>query len=339
MRPILKQPWLSVGLFLISLPAAAHHSSAIYDQERDIRLEGVVTKFEWVAPHVYIQVETKNDAGESVVWIIEARPPSPMSRLGWSRRSLAPGERVTVAANPARNANRKMALGQSVLKEDGTLLSILSISTEGDAAASPTSFVADDVSGHWETRSGREVLLPFRQPQTSWSLTDTGLAAVESYDEHFMNPNNDCVPELAPQAMIYPGVKSIEIGEEVTLIRLDESLRTVHMNLDSHDGTPYTQQGHSIGWWEDDVLVVDTVHFTEHRIGHARGLPSSRQKHLIERFELSPDRSGLTYTFWDEDPEYLAEPMMGTLDLMYRPDLPFVSLPCDPEIARRYLEE
>ncbi len=339
MRPILKQSWPSVALFLITLPVTAHHSPAIYDQERDIRLEGVVTKFEWVAPHVYIQLETENDAEGKIVWTIEARPPSPMSRLGWSRRSLEPGERVTVAANPARNANRKVALGQSVLKEDGTLLSILSISTEGDAGASPTSFVADDVSGNWETRSGRDVLLPFKQPQTSWSLTDRGLAAVESYDERFMNPNNDCVPELAPQAMIYPGVKSIEIGEEVTVIRLDESLRMVYMNLDSHDGTPYTQQGHSIGWWEDDVFVVDTVHSSEHRIGNAWGLPSSRQKHLIERFELSPDQSGLTYTFWVEDPEYLAEPMMGTLDLRYRPDLPFVSLPCNPEIARRYIEE
>ena len=338
MRPILKWSVPATGLIII-LPGIAHHSPAMYDQERQIRLEGVVTQFEWVAPHVYIQIEAEDDVDESVVWTVEARPPSPMSRLGWSRDSLVPGERVTVAANPSRNSNRKIALGQTVLKEDGTLLNILTIATEGDAAASPIVFVADSLSGNWETPSDAEVVFPFMQPQTAWSLTDRGLAAVQSYDERSMNPSNNCVPEPIPWVMVFPAVKRIEIGEEITVISSDESSRTVHMNLDSHEGASYTNEGHSIGSWEDDVLVVDTTHFAEHRNGHAWGLPSSRQKHLIERFELTADRSGLTYTFWVEDPEYLAEPMTGVLDLIYRPDLPLVSLPCDPEIARRYIEE
>ncbi len=327
------------ALFFVMLPAAAHLSAAMYDQQQDIRLEGVVGEFEWVAPHVYIRVETEDEGGDSVLWVIEGRPPSAMSKLGWSRDSLAIGERVTVAANPGRNANRKIALGLTVMKEDGTLLNILRPGAEGAAGTSSITFVADEISGNWETRTSPEVLLPYRQPEISWSLTDKGLAAVESYDERSMSPSNDCVPELPPRAMIFPAIKSIEIGEEVTVIRTDESSRTVHMNVDSHEGAPYTNQGHSIGWWEDDVLVIDTAHFAEHRSGNAPGLPSGRQRHLIERFELTADRSGLTYTFWVEDPEYLAEPMMGTLDLRYRPDLPFVSLPCNPEIARRYIEE
>ena len=163
---------------------------------------------------------------------------------------------------------------------------------------------------------------------------------MESYDELSMSPSNNCVPQLPPWIMLFPAVKRIEIGEEVTMIRSDEAPpRTVHMNLDSHEGAPYTNQGHSIGWWEDDVLVVDTAHFAEHRTGNARGLPSGRQRHHIERFELNADRNGLTYTSRVEDPEYLLEPMIGVLDLIYRPDLPFVRVSCDPEIARRYLGE
>jgi hypothetical protein len=328
------------ALFFVMLPAAAHHSVAMYDQQQDIRLEGVVGEFEWVDPHVYIRVETEEEGGESVVWLVEGRPPSAMSKLGWSRDSLAIGERVSVAANPGRNANRKIALGQSVVKEDGTLLNILRPGAEGAAGTSSITFVADEISGNWETRTSSEVLSLYRQPEISWSLTDKGLAAVESYDEHSMSPSNDCVPSLPPRTMMFPAVKSIEIGKEVTMIRTDESPpRTVHMNLDSHEGAPYTNQGHSIGWWEDDVLVVDTVHFAEHRTGNARGLSSGRQRHLIERFELTADRNGLTYTSRVEDPEYLVEPMIGTLDFIYRPDLPFVRVPCDPEIARRYLGE
>ena len=339
MRLILERLGLTTALFFIILPVAAHHSAAMYDQQQDIRLEGIVTQFDWTDPHAYIRVETENEDSESTVWLIEGRPPSAMSKLGWSRDSLAIGERVTVAANPGRNANRKIALGLTVMKEDGTLLNILRPGAEGAAGTSSTIFVADEISGNWETRTTPEVLLPYRQPEISWSLTDKGLAAVESYNEISMSPSNDCAPDLPPRTMNFPAIKRIEIGEQVTMIRLDDGTRTVHMNLDSHEGAPYTLQGHSIGWWEDDVLVIDTAHYAEHRTGNAPGLPSGRQRHLIERFELTADRSGLTYTFWNEDPEYLVEPMIGTLDWTYRPDLPFVYIPCDLETARRYREE
>ena len=327
------------ALFFVALPAAAHHSSAMYDQQQDIRLEGVVGEFEWVDPHVYIRVETEDEGGERIMWLVEGRPPAAMRRLGWSRDSLAPGDHVTVAANPGRNANRRIALGLTVTKEDGTLLNILRPGAEGAAGTTSRTFVADGISGHWETRTSPEILRPYNQPDLAL-LTDRGLAAVESYEERSMSPSNDCIATLPPHTMFFPAIKSIEIGEEVTMIRTDESPpRTVHMNLNSHDGAPYTNQGHSIGWWEDDVLVVDTTHFAEHRTGNARGLPSGRQRHLIERFQLTPDRSGLTYQYTVEDPEYLVEPITGTADMIHRPDLPFVRVPCDPEIARRYLEE
>ena len=328
------------ALVFVTLPAAAHHSAAMYDQRQDISLEGVVAQFEWKDPHVYIRVETTEATGDTATWLIEGRPPAAMSKLGWSRDSLSLGERVTVAANPGRDASKTIALGQWVVKQDGTQLNILRPGAEGASGTSSTKFVADGISGHWETRTSRDVLARYRQPEVSWSLTAKGLAAVASYDERAMSPSNDCIASLPPQTMHFPAVKSIEIGEEQTVIRTDESEpRIVHMNLDSHDGAPYTNQGHSIGWWEDDVLVVDTTHFAEHRTGNAQGLPSGRQRHLVERFELTADRSGLTYTSTVEDPEYVAEPITESLDLVYRPDLPFVALPCDPEVARRYLAE
>jgi hypothetical protein len=338
MKLILERLGPTAALFFIMLPVAAHHSAAMYDQQQDVRLEGIVTQFDWADPHAYIRVETENEGSESIVWLIEGRPPSAMSKLGWSRDSLAIGERVTVAANPGRNVNRKIALGLTVMKEDGTLLNILRPGAEGASGTSSTTFVADEISGNWETRTTPEVLLPYRQPEISWSLTDKGLAALESYEEISMSPSNDCVSELPPRTMNFPAIKRIEIGEQVTMIRLDDDTRTIHMNLNSHEGASYTTQGHSIGWWEGDVLVIDTTHYAEHRTGNAPGLPSGRQRHLIERFELTADQSGLTYTFWNEDPEYLLEPMIGTLDLTYRPDLPFVNVPCDIETARRYRE-
>ncbi len=109
------------------------------------------------------------------------------------------------------------------------------------------------------------------------------------------------------------------------------------MDVASHDGAAVMYQGHSIGWWEGDVLVVDTTHFSDHRNGNARGIPSGSQKHLVERFELNPDRTSLTYRFELEDPEYLAAPVTGELVSTYRPDIEFTPVPCDVENAHRFV--
>ncbi len=346
MRPILKRSGMAAALMVITLPLAAHHGNlAIFDVDRNITLQGVVTKFEWTNPHVYIQLETENDAEEGVVWIIQASSTGFLSKLGWSPRSLAPGDQVIVAAHPTKNSDRQTALADSVLKEDGTLLSIRGQSADRALASAelivadpPTPIVANDLSGRWLTRWDSDVASQFNQPETSWVLTDKGIAGVESYDGS-VNPAKDCIAEPVPHVMIWQNLTSIKIGREVTLIRRERSAdRTVYMNTDSHDGAPYTILGHSIGWWEDDVLVVDTARFADHRRGNAWGLPSGQKKHLVERFELSPDRTSLNYTFRLEDPEYLAESVTGTLELIYRPDLPMVDEPCDPVSARRYLE-
>ena len=85
--------------------------------------------------------------------------------------------------------------------------------------------------------------------------------------------------------------------------------------------------------------MVDTTHFADHRSGNARGIRSGSQKHLVERFELNPDRTNLTYRFELEDPEYLAAPITGELQAAYRPDLDFVPVTCSPEAARRFTRD
>ena len=334
---------LSAGLLLIATSLSAHHSPSRFDLTRQVTLEGTVTGFEWRNPHVYIQVETHDDDGDDVVWNVEATPPSVMSMSGWSARSLRPGDRVTVTGSPARDPERRMVLGHSVLTEQGLLLNIPQV-TRGFSGAGQdpaSSFVAGDLSGRWIPQWDLGIAMQFLQPLTRQSLTERGRVAVESFDES-TGPATDCISEVVPGAMVFPLVHNIELGEEVTLIRSEGYYieRTVLMDVDTHEGAPYTRQGHSIGHWEGDVLVVDTANFADHRSGNGSGVPSGAQKHLVERFELSADRTQLSYTFWVEDPEYLDEPVTATLDMRYRPDLPAMTpIPCDPEIARRFLED
>jgi len=85
--------------------------------------------------------------------------------------------------------------------------------------------------------------------------------------------------------------------------------RVIHLNESSREGVEPSVQGHSIGRWEGDVLVVDTARFAVHRMDNAQKLASGPDMHLTERFALSPDGRSIVYCFEMTDPNYLAEPI------------------------------
>jgi hypothetical protein len=112
------------ALSLSAFHANAHHSPVMFDQTRQFVLNGVITRFDWTNPHVYLHLRAQNDAGQTIVWAVEAQSPQVMTRFGWSTRSVTIGDRVTVAVSPLRNGESGRALGRSVQKQDGTTLKI-----------------------------------------------------------------------------------------------------------------------------------------------------------------------------------------------------------------------
>ena len=100
-----------------------------------------------------------------------------------------------------------------------------------------------------------------------------------------------------------------------------------------------TNQGHSIGFWEGEVLVVDTTLFTDYRSGNLDGIPSGAGKHVVERYSLSPDRTQLILEYFAEDPEYLATPISGVFSRNYAPDRELLPFVCDLENASFFLEQ
>jgi hypothetical protein len=98
-----------------------------------------------------------------------------------------------------------------------------------------------------------------------------------------------------------------------------------------------TVHGHSLARWQDGVLIVETSNFTENPIGITAALPSSNEKHLVERFTLDADGQSLLYSFDLTDPVYLAEPLIGELRWLYRPNVDFELVPCDPDATRSFL--
>lgn len=323
-------------------PASAHHSASIFDTESVVAFEGTVNRFSWTNPHVYIHVETRDDSGEIVEWEIETDPTPILTRSGWTSGSLVPGDQVTVRANPDRNFRRKHALLVSIAKTDGAVLTARSyfLRKEGETQALPR---ASDMSGIWELS-----FLDFEPFYERWAevaLTERAIAAQAQYDIRSDNPSAQCIAPPTPTILIAPYLNEIVLREDSILIRNERFNveRTVYVDGRGHpDNGERSNQGHSIGWWEGGVLVVDTRLFTEHRApifgrpSRAEGVPSSLDKHVVERFALSEDGARIVIDFFLEDPEYLAEPFTGTVEWFYAPHFEMLGFDCDPENARRF---
>jgi hypothetical protein len=202
---------------------------------------------------------------------------------------------------------------------------------------------AQGIGGNWlPTQVGPErAFLAFVGEPAAWSLTPKGRDALASSDPE-NNSGIDCVALQAPFQMTWTDLKNIELAGHTVILRSALNVgveRIVHLDQTTHAGAPFTNDGHSIGRWDNGTLVVDTRNFSDHPSGNREGLPSGSQKHLVEYFELSADRTTLTYRFRLEDPEYLAAPVEGSAAWEHRPDLPYKAEECDLENARRYLEE
>jgi hypothetical protein len=87
-----------------SAAAAAHHSIAMFDGKRVIRITGTITGFRWINPHASIQLDGSASEGEPGAWTIEMQAPSTLMAEGWSRESLSAGDQVTLYVNPTREA-------------------------------------------------------------------------------------------------------------------------------------------------------------------------------------------------------------------------------------------
>ncbi len=116
--------FLAVGMGLLALApmAFAHHGTANYDTTRQITVKGTVSNFEFVNPHVQIFWDAKDDSGAPSKWQGELTSPNRLSRVGWTKSSLKPGDSVVVTGYPTKSGSHEIWI-QKVLGADGQELS------------------------------------------------------------------------------------------------------------------------------------------------------------------------------------------------------------------------
>ena len=109
-------PQVSV-CFWRSAPLMAHHSfAAEYDAKKPVTLKGIVTKVDWMNPHVYFYIDVEDEAGKVTNWGFEMGPPNGLQRAGWTKNTMKIGDEVDRGGNPRQGWQQT---GQRAIGDDG----------------------------------------------------------------------------------------------------------------------------------------------------------------------------------------------------------------------------
>jgi Family of unknown function (DUF6152) len=86
--------------------AVAHHSNAAYDLDNPKTIEGTVKTVNWTNPHITFVVEPDAKTGDQPAsWVFEVSSPGVLTRSGWTKRSLQPGDHAVFRYAPLRDGN------------------------------------------------------------------------------------------------------------------------------------------------------------------------------------------------------------------------------------------
>ena len=103
----------------------AHHGASAYDRSKQVNFKATVTNFRWANPHVFIFFERRNDKGEAEQWTCESINPGMMTKQGWTRNTLKPGDQVTIIGFPSRTGSTVMLLEKLILPDGKELVARL----------------------------------------------------------------------------------------------------------------------------------------------------------------------------------------------------------------------
>jgi DNA/RNA endonuclease YhcR with UshA esterase domain len=108
-------------LALTLMPLQAHHSTAMFDDQREITVTGIIKEFQYTNPHSWLIIDVTNDDGSVTTWGFEAEGPTTLTRSGIRKSTLPPGTKITITGHPMKDGRSAAAWVVAEL-EDGTVL-------------------------------------------------------------------------------------------------------------------------------------------------------------------------------------------------------------------------
>ena len=344
---IMKRIGFTLFSFAVAAGAYAHHSAAPhFDMDNPITVEGVITELRLVNPHAYVYFDVTDDTGEVANWRCELAGGTGMRRRGWTDDSLVPGQAITMTGSPARREEH-VCHTSFIEFEDGTRIARNGPPPEFEAAAAVeetpvvtewTAYLANgqpNLGGPWI----RQGMGGMGGPPAGMGAppggagpgaapggmgggggrpapTAAGLAAAADYEQPFDDPAIHCHPANIIFGFTHDShVNDIYQTDDTVTIQYGymDLVRTVHLDRTEHpnDIVP-SVGGHSIGRWEGDVLVVDTVGFEQGVVFPlGDGLMHSADMQVTERFEVRDEGQTLVRSYVAHDPAFLQTDWVG----------------------------
>jgi hypothetical protein len=336
-------PLISLTVLAAIAPLSAHHSmAALYDDKKPQTIKGVVSKFDWGNPHVYLFVESGEDS-----WEVELDSRPELKRAGWTGQSIKLGDSVTVDGFRARDGSKKLS-AKSVTVAGKKLPGmgdpvIRTTKSNQPVPRWPDRHIrlgsAPGETGYWANPSQSSLVENTAKVKINREGLLANIADAEKVapfvpwakglyvyrQKNFLkdDPMQSCLPPGGPRQFQTPG--GFQIVEQPERKRIfimsgggNRNWRLIDMDgraLPSGDDVSPTYYGHSVGHWEGDTLVIDSVAFNERFWFTNGGLPHTEALKLQERISR-PDFNTLKYEVTVTDPGAYTRPWTGgwTLD-------------------------
>jgi hypothetical protein len=190
-----------------------------------------------------------------------------------------------------------------------------------------------NISGVWQLKNYIRQIKPFDGSETPWQPWTLeafmARAVAEAAGRPRYDPNADCQPSGLPRVLTAPYPHEIiqTPNEVIFAVEVMHTFRIVHLNGKHPDHFEPGHFGHSIGHWEGDTLVIDTVGFAKQTQIDEAGTLHSEKMHLIQRIKKVNDTLEVEFTI--DDPGAFTKPWTAKRVWGWRPDVRFAEYVCE----------
>jgi hypothetical protein len=299
--------------------AHAHHAAtATFDTSENMEIEGYVTEFRFINPHVTIKLMVTDEAGVEREWMATAPAVAGFRRWGWTEDMLEEGQYVRLVGRKARHEGPMILIeradieGGSLLEldpSDGSLVRILEgpkpDQTPDDLVIPPLKLAGGrpNLSGIWlavEPGSGPGRTFP--------TLNVLGQALQDNFDPKLDPAFTRCAPPGLVRSLT--GIQSVRITQNDDYVLLeqegDASRRLIYLDGRAAKTPEKSRFGHSVARYENNALIVETQQLLGNTSSGA-GNELSDQTTTIEKYQRADDaeHAALQMTLTISDPGHL----------------------------------
>ena len=359
---------LAIAFLVLAAPSSAHHGIGRFDPTREINVEGTLTSLDFVNPHSYVHFNAVDANGAPIAMQCEMRAATVLRRSGWSPEMFVPGVAIKIHGRPHRDDPHYCYADTLTIGDAPTLQRYQQLSGGSSTAGANRPFRLasgkPNLAGDW----AQEQYIMARPPQGPANLVpeslveavEAGRVAMADVPSHGWFPPpmmltaagqaaSDALRDLPPEKnprlscqitsvlfdWVFDGtINRITQSDDTIKVEYGRGLtRTVHMDLAAHPArVPPSRAGHSIGRWDGDTLVVDTVAFEPGSLAGA--IAHSAELHIVERFTLDAKTLALRREYVATDPLYFVNEYVSG-DTVLPADAPFAVDACK-ELAYEY---